>query len=595
MNDFIKKNGLIYSEDLKTLVGIDFENNTFMGRVPFGVHYIEDEVFAGCNYQSVSLPDSVERIGNSLFENSKNLQRVKLPAMITELPPYLFAGCSSLNKITMPNQLNGFSEGLFYGCSSLEEIPFRLGITELPENVFAGCSAIKSIVLPNSITKICSGAFANCTSLESIVLPENLISIADDAFAGCEKIRTIRISDSNNLFFVDDETGNLYEKTVDGSKCIFQITKEQSQEIRMFDNDINPNELMLLDEDEDDDYNVDLGAAEDELASVIIDVPESTQEESESHEEEVTESKEQTLEEKLAEIMQAEKRSYAHNELSIEELQQIFTKKYEPEPEATPEVENEIVVSEEKETSEVEATNETTSEIPVDKQEENQTFVAETEAEIPQDFVVQPKLELNEDVALYEDSEQTEIQDEVQNQQEISESVLPKKHGLLHKAETEQNAEIAQIDSKTQLLLDSVEFSQIVNFVPKGQGPADRELFVIAEKVVSDANGNKNFSQKLQHYCKQVAAVQDFTRIYLLYGIPVENDEFMQFYHHFISRRNVILACDAPSPSKLSDFCKLVCEESNISLDREDLLQQRKQIATKNDSLIKLVIQDKYE
>ncbi len=574
MNDFIKKNGLIYSEDLKTLVGIDFENNTFMGRVPFGVHYIEDEVFAGCNYQSVSLPDSVERIGNSLFENSKNLQRVKLPAMITELPPYLFAGCSSLNKITMPNQLNGFSEGLFYGCSSLEEIPFRLGITELPENVFAGCSSIKSIVLPNSITKICSGAFANCTSLESIVLPENLISIADDAFAGCEKIRTIRISDSNNLFFVDDETGNLYEKTVDGSKCVFQITKEQSQEIRMFDNDINPNELMLLDEDEDDDYNVDLGAAEDELASVIIDVPESTQEESESQEE-VTESKEQTLEEKLAEIMQAEKRSYAHNELSIEELQQIFTKKYEPEPEITPEVEKEIVVSEENETSEVETMIETPVETPIETQEENKTFVAETESEIPQDFVVQPKLEHNEDVALYEDSEQSEIQDEVQNRQEIS--------------------EIAQIDSKTQLLLDSVEFSQIANFVPKGQVSSDRELFVIAEKVVSDSNGNKNFSQKLQYYCKQVAAVQDFTRIYLLYGIPVENDEFMQFYHHFISRRNVILACDAPSPSKLSDFCKLVCEESNISLDREDLLQQRKQIVTKNDSLIKLVIQDKYE
>ncbi|MBR2107232.1 MAG: hypothetical protein IJ937_08195, partial [Treponema sp.] len=422
-------------------------------------------------------------------------------------------------------------------------------------------------------------------SLESIVLPENLISIADDAFAGCEKIRTIRISDSNNLFFVDDETGNLYEKTVDGSKCIFQITKEQSQEIRMFDNDINPNELMLLDEDEDDDYNVDLGAAEDELASVIIDVPESTQEKAESQEE-VTELKEQTLEEKLAEIMQAEKRSYAHNELSIEELQQIFTKKYEPEPEITPEVENEIVVSEENETSEVETIIETPVETPIETQEENKTFVAETEAEIPQDFVVQPKLELNEEVALYEDSEQSEI---------LSESALPKKHGLLHKAETEQNAEIAQIDSKTQLLLDSVEFRQIVNFVPKGQVPSDRELFVIAEKLVSDANGNKNFSQKLLHYCKQVAAVQDFTRIYLLYGIPVENDEFMQFYHHFISRRNVILACDAPSPSKLSDFCKLVCEESNISLDREDLLQQRKQIATKNDSLIKLVIQDKYE
>ena len=114
----------------------------------------------------------------------------------------------------------------------------------------------------------------------------------------------------------------------------------------------------------------------------------------------------------------------------------------------------------------VETIIETPVENPIETQEENKTFVAETESEIPQDFVVQPKLELNEDVALYEDSEQSEIQDEVQNQQEIS--------------------EIAQIDSKTQLLLDSVEFSQIVNFVPTGQVPSDRELFVIAEKVVSE-------------------------------------------------------------------------------------------------------------
>ena len=72
--------------------------------------------------------------------------------------------------------------------------------------------------------------------------------------------------------------------------------------------------------------------------------------------------------------------------------------------------------------------------------------------------------------------------------------------------------------------------------------------------------------------------------------IPFDNDEFMQFFHHYIVKKNVILACEASSPSALSDYCKKVCEEARISLNSAELNEQRKRISIKTDTLIKLVI-----
>ena len=136
MASYIKKNGLLYSEDSHTVLGVDDTSNDFTGRVPFGAHRIDDDVFSDCPYESISLPDSVVELGNCLFENSKVLQKIKLPSGLTELPPYLFSGCSALTKVNMPSAVSSFPEGLFKNCESLPEIPFRAGITVLPESVF---------------------------------------------------------------------------------------------------------------------------------------------------------------------------------------------------------------------------------------------------------------------------------------------------------------------------------------------------------------------------------------------------------------------------------------------------------------------------
>ena len=81
----------------------------------------------------------------------------------------------------------------------------------------------------------------------------------------------------------------------------------------------------------------------------------------------------------------------------------------------------------------------------------------------------------------------------------------------------------------------------------------------------------------------------------MVYGLPLDNDEFVQFFQYFVSKENVILACDAESPSKLSDYCKKICELARISLNKEELAEQRRTASIKTNTLVKLVIRDKYE
>lgn len=459
---YIIKNGLIYTPDLKTVIGVDVESGTFTGRVPFGVHFIDDEVFSECPYESISLPDSIEKLGHNLFSDSKNLKTIKLPTYIDELPPYMLSGCTSLTKVNMPTQILGFGEGLFNGCTSLEEIPFRAGVEEIPENFCSGCTGIRSLVFPNGITKIDSCAAAFCTNLKAIVIPSTLTYLADDAFKGCPAIQNIRVEGDNPKFFVKDD-GCLYEKTENGEKLKVSVSGAMQQEVSFFKENV--------DEETDDFFsNEDVNEIDETFSAEVEAAEIPVEETSEIHVEETAEVSVAVTEDELANLSQAPSEA-------------------EPEP------------------------------VVVDKN---------------------------------------------------------------------------KIDSKTTILISAAQFSKVIDCKPEDEPTACGELFVIAENTVKDDMGCESFTPKLELCCKTFAHIQNFRRVILLKGLPVNNEEFMQFFYHFMGSKNVILACNAKGPSSLSDYAKIICEQSRISLDRNELAEQRKRISIKNDMLIKLVIQDVY-
>lgn len=500
---YIIKNGLIYTPDLRTVIGVDVESGTFNGRVPFGAHFIDDEVFSECPYENISLPDSIEKLGNNLFSGSKNLKSIKLPSYIDELPSYMLSDCTSLVKVTMPTQILGFSEGLFNGCTALEEIPFRAGVEEIPENFCSGCTSVKSLVVPNGVTKIDSCAAAFCTSLKAIVLPATLEYLADDAFKGCVAIQNIRVEGDNPKFFVKDD-GCLYEKTATGEKMKVAVSGAIQQDVGFYADNV--------DEDSADSFftNEDVNEVDDTFSAEVEATPE--------------EESALSVNDAVSDILREEQsRSEVASEVSVSvsELEMLST------------------------TMEVMSDNtQTTHGAEVTEDElANLTMGADTPDTV---------------------------------------------------SELEDAADKNKIDSKTSILISSAQFSKIIDCKPEDEPTASGELFVIAENTIKDAFGVECFTQKLELCCRTFAHIQNFRRVVLLKGLPLDNEEFVQFYYHFMASKNVILACDAKGPSSMSDYAKKICAQSRISLDRNELAEQRKRISIKNDMLIKLVIQDIY-
>ena len=527
MSDYTSKNGLLFTNDMNTLVGIDSSSNEFTGLVPYGPKEIADEAFAGTSVTSISLPDSVKELPDCLFENITSLESVKLPVSLQVLPPYLFSGCTNLKKISLPSVVTEFPEGLFYGCSSLQEIPFRAGVQELPENFCAGCSSVKSVVLPPSIAKINSRAFADCKSLETVVLPAKMYEMADDAFEGCDAIKNIRIDEGNNLFYVNEEDGCLYEKSIEGDdKLRLKISPVQKNTVEFFEDNLSDDsEILIADSDEledDDLFSSEVGAADEELNSMG-----------------------------------------AGPEVNAE-----------PVPEEI-QVNNDVVDTEENKMSD------NVDDMLAD-------IMGEEKARVESVSGVGIEASVSEESGSNNGAVSTE---ELANLFSSSEPDDPAGKDDLHIDMKDRLA----VDSKTKILLESVGFSKIELCEPSGESPADSDLFVIAEKIITSDIGEHSFSNKLMACVKKIARIHDFKRIIMLYALPSDNEEFQQFYFHFINKRNVIFACEAASPASLSDYGKMICEQSRISLDSNELAEQRKRVSVKSDMLIKLIIQDKYE
>jgi len=522
-DSFEHKNGLIYTSDMMTVVGVDTESTEFTGKVPFGPKIINEEAFSACAVEEISLPDSVEEMPPALFENSTELKTVKLPATIRELPPYLFSGCSGLTKVKMPEGVNILPEGIFYGCSSLTEAPLKEGMQVIPENAFTGCSSIKSIILSSSITTIGPAAFKDCSGLEAVVISAKLYELAEDAFEGCNSIRSVRVDPDNHLFYVGDD-GCLYEKNIDldgEDICRIKITERNESENSFVEenSEEEDDELTFVSTDEveeDDTFSSEIEASEEEKNSI----DEENQTIDNSGEEEKMENQ-NDVDALFADIMGEEKAR-------------------------TADVADEVAISD----KEVEVLSQT---MEVMAESSNSSSVAVSAEELENLFA---------------------------------------SHEAEATADNESNEE-SGFDKKTQILINSVDFNKVLENETVNPRE-DADLFVVAENLVEDDEGNKDFSEKLISCVQKIARIQDFSRVIMLKGLPLDNDEFMQFYFHFINKRNVILASSADGTSTLSDYGKKICEQSRISLTKEDLTEQRRIISIKNDSLIKLVVQDLY-
>ncbi|MBC6719149.1 leucine-rich repeat domain-containing protein [Treponema sp. Marseille-Q4130] len=229
------------------------------------ISFVSDE-----GIESVDVPDSVTDIPSSLFSGCAALKRIKLSSSLRYLPDRLFEGCASLEKIIMPPEVDSIGRAAFSGCASLKSIPFRAGLTELSEDVFSYCTSLVSLVIPDSVERIKSGAAADCTKLAALVLPSSLKTLEAGAFAGCSSLRHIRISEDNDVFYVDEKDGCLYRREKDGDVVVLRpcdFEKTAAKLIKTDEDEEPSGKLEKEDLSEIDRYEADARKAANEAES----------------------------------------------------------------------------------------------------------------------------------------------------------------------------------------------------------------------------------------------------------------------------------------------------------------------------------------
>ena len=224
----IDEYGVKYSRDGKKLLKAYFSSWEEEYVVREGTEVICDGAFSCCfSLQSVTIPNSVTKIGDSAFWSCKSLQSVTIPNSVTSIGDEAFSNCESLQSITIPNSVRNIGNNAFLGCnicfficnstyfqnddvclfnkdktaivSTIKDCVNYIipnSVTGIGDADFSSCKSLQSITIPNSVTKIGDAAFGSCKSLQSVTIPNSVTSIGDYAFYRCYSLQSVTIPNS---------------------------------------------------------------------------------------------------------------------------------------------------------------------------------------------------------------------------------------------------------------------------------------------------------------------------------------------------------------------------------------------------------------
>jgi len=157
-NSIILNLGSFYSNRAKKLV------------LPQTITYIPVECFGNNDFETIDLPNSLERIDARAFEgceflktlDTKNVKIINLQA---------FGDCKKLKEINFNSKLEEIEEYAFCDCNSLINVNLnKTNITTLKSFVFDKCKHLNKIILPSTI-EILEKDCLRDTLIKTIMLP----------------------------------------------------------------------------------------------------------------------------------------------------------------------------------------------------------------------------------------------------------------------------------------------------------------------------------------------------------------------------------------------------------------------------------------
>ena len=109
--------------------------------------------------------------------------------------PLAFEYCKTLVSVAMPDSVRTIGKQAFWYCGNLTSVSFGNGLTKIEDDAFNSCKALVSVVLPDSLQEMGWRVFKGCTSLASAEFGSGLKTIAPYTFEQCTNLATVTFSD----------------------------------------------------------------------------------------------------------------------------------------------------------------------------------------------------------------------------------------------------------------------------------------------------------------------------------------------------------------------------------------------------------------
>ena len=198
--------------------------------IPNTVNSIGENAFSGCSsLTGIDIPNSVTYIGESAFSSCSGLTSIIIPNSVTSIEPWTFCGCRGLTSIAIPNSVTSIGNVAFCGCSGLKSLTIGNSVKSIDPSAFDSCSGLTTImvdaanpyfdsrdncnavirtasntlvvgcentIIPNTVTAIGESAFEGCSDLTSIDIPNSVTTIGVNAFNNCSSLTSICIPNS---------------------------------------------------------------------------------------------------------------------------------------------------------------------------------------------------------------------------------------------------------------------------------------------------------------------------------------------------------------------------------------------------------------
>ncbi len=170
---------------------------------------IFNDAFAGCtNLTDVTITNAYY-IKDGAFDGC-GFASITIPASVRQVTDNAFVNCNNLAEIKVDANsqylkavddvlysIDGTSLILYAPASNGEAFVIPAEVTIIGSEAFSGCQNLKTIIIPNTVTKLGTHYnFNGCTSLTSVVIPDSVTTIGNHAFSQCDNLTSVTIPDS---------------------------------------------------------------------------------------------------------------------------------------------------------------------------------------------------------------------------------------------------------------------------------------------------------------------------------------------------------------------------------------------------------------